>query len=83
MKSTQAFNLRVFVSKSNKPPPKRKILITKVSLERNLSFANFEVLFRRSDLSFIRLGQWSKNDSLFQCQMHNCRLQQLNAGNRA
>ena len=35
-------------------------MITKVSQEGNLSLVNLELLFRRNDLSFIKLGQWSK-----------------------
>ena len=32
-----------------------------------------ETMFRRIDLSFVKLGQWS-NDKLFQPPIRNCRL---------
>ena len=60
MKSTEAFNIRLFVTKSNESSPQRRSLITEVSQEGNLSLVNLETLFRRSDLSFIKLVQWKK-----------------------
>ena len=35
-------------------------LIAEVSQEGDLPLVNLETLLRRSDLSFIKLGQWSK-----------------------
>ena len=60
MKSTEAFNIRLFVTKSNESSPQRRSLITEVSQEGNLSLVNLETLFRRNDLSLIKLGQWSE-----------------------
>ena len=60
MKSAEAIDMKVFVTKSNKSSPQRKSLITDVSQKDNLSLVNLEVLFRRSDLSFIESGQWIK-----------------------
>ena len=60
MKSTEVFNIRVFVTKSNESSPLRRSLITEVSQEGNLSLVNLETLFRRNDLSLIKLGQWSE-----------------------
>ena len=60
MKSTEAFNIRLFVTKSNESSPQRRSLITEMSQEGNLSLVNLETLFRRSDLSFIKLVQWKK-----------------------
>ena len=59
MKSPEAFNITVFVTKSNESSPYRRSLITEVSQEGNLSLVNLKTLFRRSDLSFIKSGQWS------------------------
>ena len=53
-------NMRVFVTKSNESLSWRRSLITEVSQESNLSLVNLETLFRRSEFSFIKLGQWSK-----------------------
>ena len=35
-------------------------MITEVSQEGNFSLVNLEALFRRSDLTFRKLGEWSK-----------------------
>ena len=60
MKSTEAFNIRVFATKSNESSPKRRILITEVSEEGNLSLVNLEILLRRSNFSFMKLTEWGK-----------------------
>ena len=50
MKSTEAFNIKVFVTKSNESPLKKRSLINEVSQEDSLSLVKLETLFRRSDL---------------------------------
>ena len=60
MKSTEAFNIRVFATKSSESPPSKRGLITEVSEEGNLSLVNLEIFFRRSDFSFIKLTEWGK-----------------------
>ena len=50
MKSTEAFDIRVFVTKPNESSLQRRSLITEVSQESNLSLVNLETLFRRGDL---------------------------------
>ena len=52
MKSSDTFDIRVFVTKSNKSSPSRRSLITEV--------VSLETWFRRSVLSFIKLGKWSE-----------------------
>ena len=60
MKSTVAFNIRVLASKSKDSSPLRRILTIEVSQVVKLFLFIVAKLFRSIDLSFVKLGQWSK-----------------------
>ena len=58
MKSTNAFNTRVLVTKPTSPW--RRSLTTLAPQEAKISLFILETVFKRTDLSFVKLGQWSK-----------------------
>ena len=54
-----------------------------MSQEGNLSLVDLEVLLRRSDLSFIKLGQWSKEWQLVSKSNPQLQIALSDPGNRA
>ena len=56
MKSTYALNIRVLVIKFNILSPYKRILTMVVSQEVKLFLFIVETMFRRVDLSFVKLG---------------------------
>ena len=60
IKSTVAFNIKVLVSKSKDSSPLRRRLTIETSQEVKLLSFIVETMFRRIDLSFVKLGQRSK-----------------------
>ena len=51
-------------------------IFTFVTIRTLLGFI-IEAVFRRTDLSFVKLGNGVNNDRLFQYPTHNCRLNKI------
>ena len=57
---TVALNIRMLVPKSKDLSPLKRSLTIEASQEVKLLMLIVKTMFRRIDLSFVKLGQWSK-----------------------